>query len=123
MIQILCNKASRIISNVYLYFLPQVVLNSLENLLNQPLVMSKTKPLIGVSLKLLGYCAKITSGRDALLAPSLSAIQSLLPVLRLCLEYDLTSIQGSSGVVHLTDQILEVSRQLILNNTQCMIPK
>jgi hypothetical protein len=70
--------------------------------------MSKMKPLVAVSLKLLGYCAKIASGRQALLASSLNAVQSLLPVLQTCLEKDLTSIQGSSGVVHLTDQILEV---------------
>ena len=70
--------------------------------------MPRAKPLIAVILKLLSYSAKIKRGREALLNPDLNAVQILLPILRLCLQYELTCIQGSSGVVYLTDQVLEV---------------
>lgn len=80
-----------------------------------PLIVSRVKPLIAVILKLLGYCSKIMNGRQALTNPSLNAVQSLLPILQLCLENDLTSMQGSSGVVHLTDQVLEVKHSNYMN--------
>lgn len=70
--------------------------------------MSKGKPFIAVILKLVTYCVKIKYGRKALTDPELHAVETLLPVLKLCLEFDLTTIQGSSGVVHLTGQVLEV---------------
>lgn len=92
----------------------QVALNSLENLMRPPLIVSRVKPLIAVILKLLGYCTKILNGRQALTNPSLNSVQYLLPVLQLCLENDLTFIQGSSGVVHLTDQVLEVGIQKLV---------
>ncbi|ODM96234.1 E3 ubiquitin-protein ligase UBR4, partial [Orchesella cincta] len=86
----------------------RVALTSLENLFRPPLIVSRVKPLIAVILKLLGYCTKIVNGRQALTSPSLNSVQTLLPILQLCLENDLTFIQGSSGVVHLTDQVLEI---------------
>lgn len=94
-----------------------MALTSLENLMRPPLIVSRVKPLIAVILKLLGYSTKIMNGRQALTNPNLNCVQSLLPVLQLCLENDLTFIQGSSGVVHLTDQVLEVSS----NKIQCTI--
>jgi E3 ubiquitin-protein ligase UBR4 len=86
----------------------KVILNSLENLLGQQFVVSRGKPFIAVILKLLGYSVKIKAGRLALVNPTLNAVQTLLPILQLCLEHDLSCIQGSSGVVHLSDQVLEV---------------
>jgi len=86
----------------------KVVLNVVENVMGQPLVTSRVKPVMAVVLKLLGYCTKVKMGRQALLDPELGLVATLLPVLQLCLEHELTSIQGSSGVVYLADQVLEV---------------
>ena len=82
--------------------------------------MPRAKPLIAVILKLLSYSAKIKRGREALLNPDLNAVQILLPILRLCLQYELTCIQGSSGVVYLTDQVLEVRISLRLLQHYCL---
>jgi len=88
----------------------EVVLKSLENVVGVPFVVSRGKPFIAVILKLLGYVGKVKNGRAAFLNPELTSVQTLLPILHLCLEHELTCITGSSGVVILADQLLEVSQ-------------
>ncbi len=47
--------------------------------------LAASKPMIGVLLKLLGYCVKLHANRQLLLSPDMGTIPVLLNTLKLCL--------------------------------------
>jgi hypothetical protein len=63
--------------------------------------LAASKPMIGVLLKLLGYCVKLHANRQLLLSPDMGTIPVLLNTLKLCLaagETLMSTGQLSPGV-------------------------
>jgi len=63
------------------YSVVQIMLEKLAGISS----LAASKPMIGVLLKLLGFCLKLRANRQLLLSPGMGTIPVLLNTLKLCL--------------------------------------